>query len=179
MKKVLIIGSSGAGKSVLSRRIGEITGLPVIHLDRYHWRPGWTEPKKEVWRKQVEELVSGDEWILDGNFGGTMELRLAHCDTVLFLDLPRHLCTWRILKRVLQYKGQTRPDLAEGCPEKLDLPFLLWVWNFPKRSRPVILERIARVGDHAKLYHLKTPREVDDFLASLQRHYANNGKGAH
>ena len=174
MKKVLIIGSSGAGKSVLSRRLGDITGLPVVHLDRHHWRPGWTEPPKDVWQKQVEELVKRDEWIIDGNFGGTMEVRLAHCDTVVFLDLPRHLCTWRVFRRVLQYRGRTRPDLAEGCPEKFDLPFLLWVWNFPKRSRPVVVERIARVAGRAAVHHLKSLREVDEFIEEMQMRYEGN-----
>lgn len=176
MKKVLVIGSSGAGKSVLSRRIGEVTGLPVIHLDKHHWRPGWTEPPKEVWREQVAELVKGEEWIIDGNFGGTMEQRLEQCDTVVFLDLPRHVCAWRVLKRVITYRGDTRPDLAYGCPEKLDIPFLIWIWNFPKRSRPSVLQRIAGVADRVKVYQLKTAGEVEAFLTSLKKKYGNSSR---
>ena len=178
MKKVLVIGSSGAGKSILSRRLGEITGLPVIHLDFYHWRPGWTEPDKEVWEAQVAELIKRDAWIMDGNFGGTIERRLASCDTVVFLDLPRHVCTWRIIKRVLTYHGNTRPDLAPGCPEKFDLPFLKWVWDFPNRSRPRVLERIAKVADRARIFQLQSDREVNEFLRSMRARYAGNGSGA-
>jgi adenylate kinase family enzyme len=176
VRRVLVIGSSGAGKSALSRRLGEITGLPVIHLDKHYWRPGWTEPPKDVWRDQVSELVKGDEWIIDGNFGGTMEQRLEKCDTVVFLDLPRHVCVWRIIKRVLKYRGNTRPDIAQGCPEKLDVPFLIWVWNFPKRSRPEVLRRIGSVEDRVTVYRLKNDRDVNEFTTSLQQEYAQNGK---
>lgn len=177
MKKILVIGSSGAGKSILSRKLGEITGLPVIHLDFHHWRSGWTEPPKDVWEGQVTELLKGDEWIMDGNFGGTMERRLEGCDTVVFLDLPRLVCAWRVIKRVLTYHGDTRPDLPEGCPEKFDLQFLKWVWDFPNRSRPKVLARIANVADRARVFRLTSNREVEEFLNSMQQTYAGNSNG--
>jgi adenylate kinase family enzyme len=168
MNKVMVIGSSGAGKSVFSTRLSAITGLPLIHLDKHHWRPGWTEPPKEVWREQVAGLISRDRWIMDGNFGGTMEMRLAGCDTAIFLDLPRHICAWRVLKRAVSHYGRTRPDLAEGCPEKFDLPFLKWVWDFPERSRPTVLQRLSRVADRVKIVTLRSDIEKDKFLESLK-----------
>jgi adenylate kinase family enzyme len=177
VKKVLVIGCSGAGKSILSRKLGAITGLPVIHLDFHHWRPGWIEPTKDIWREQVADLIKGDAWIMDGNFGGTMDLRLANCDTVVFLDLPRHVCTWRIIKRVITYHGDTRPDLAPGCPEKFDLPFLKWVWDFPKRSRPTVLERIAKVADRVRVYRLRSNQEVEQFLDSMRETHAGKENG--
>ena len=164
MQKVLVIGSSGAGKSHFSTRLGARTGLPVIHLDQHHWRSGWTEPAKDVWRSQVEELLKGEQWIIDGNYGGTMELRLAACDTVIFLDLPRHVCTWRVLQRAIQYYGRNRPDLADGCPERIDWEFVKWTWNYPKRSRPAVLERLARVADKVTVVTLRSDREVERFL---------------
>jgi adenylate kinase family enzyme len=167
VKKVMVIGCSGAGKSVFSRRLGAITGLPVIHLDQHHWRPGWVDPPKDVWRDQLAELLDRAAWIMDGNFGSTMEMRLAHCDTAIFLDFPRHVCTWRVLKRALTYRGTTRPDLAPGCPEKIDLPFLKWVWDFPKRSRHHVLERLSRVADRISIVKLHNDRETDEFLASV------------
>ena len=109
MRRVAIIGSGGAGKSRLARQLGEATRLPVIHLDSLFWRPGWTETPKDVWRRTVEDLVKGDEWILDGNFGGTMEIRLAAADTIIFLDFPRVLCTYRAIKRAITYWNRTRP----------------------------------------------------------------------
>jgi adenylate kinase family enzyme len=167
VKKVVVIGSSGAGKSVFSTRLGEITGLPVIHLDKHHWRPGWTEPPKEEWRRQVKELASGDSWIIDGNFGGTMEMRLAKCDTAILLDLPRHVCTWRVIKRVIRYHGRTRPDLAADCPERVDFPFIKWVWRFPKDTRPAVIERLSRVADSVSIIRLTSAAQVDRFLTSL------------
>ena len=91
MKRVLIIGSGGAGKSTLARQMGEISGLPVIHLDAEHWRPGWIEPSKDEWAARVDELTRGESWIMDGNYGGTMSQRIAAADTILFLDLPSAL----------------------------------------------------------------------------------------
>lgn len=173
MNKVLVIGSCGAGKSVFSRRLGEITGLPVVHLDRHFWRPGWTEPTKDVWQAQVEELIKGDEWIIDGNYGGTMEIRLARCDTAIFLDFPRHLCTWRVVRRSIYYRGRNRPDLADGCSEKIDLPFIKWTWNYPKRSRPRVLDRLSQVQDRVKVITLQNPEEVENFLEKMS---LENGK---
>jgi adenylate kinase family enzyme len=168
VKKVVVIGSSGAGKSVFSTRLGEITGLPVIHLDKYHWRAGWTEPPKDEWRRRVEELAGGESWIIDGNFGGTMEIRLAKCDTAILLDLPRHVCTWRVIKRVIKYYGRTRPDLAAECPEKIDLSFIKWVWRFPQDTRPVVIERLSRVADSVSIIRLTSAEQVGQFLASLK-----------
>ena len=140
----------------------------MIHLDRHYWRAGWVEPEKDVWRTQVEGLLKGDSWIIDGNYSGTMDLRLAHCDTTIFLDFPRHLCTWRVLKRAFHYRGRSRPDLAEGCLEQIDLPFIKWTWNYPTRSRPKVLERLARVRTSARIVTLNTNRDVEEFLASLR-----------
>ena len=167
MQKVLVIGSCGSGKSVFSKRLGEITGLPVIHLDRHYWRPGWVEPTKDVWRDQVEQLIQGERWIIDGNYSGTMDLRLASCDTVIFLDFPRHVCSWRVIKRSIQYRGRIRPDIAAGCPERLDFAFIKWTWNYPIRSRPKVLERLSRVSDRTNIITLRNNREVSGFLASL------------
>ncbi len=109
MKKILVIGSSGAGKSTLSVRLGKITGIEVVHLDKLHWKPNWTEPSKDEWKLIVENALRGESWIMDGNFGGTMDLRLAACDTAVLLDLPRTVCVYRVLKRRIKYRGTNRP----------------------------------------------------------------------
>src|ERR1051325_11561095 len=118
MRRVLVIGSGGAGKSTFAARLGERTGLPVVHLDAHYWRAGWRETPREEWDARVDELLAADEWIIDGNYGGTLARRLAACDTVIFLDLPRTLCLWRVVKRRALFRGRSRPDMAEGWPER-------------------------------------------------------------
>lgn len=167
MKKVLVIGSSGAGKSTFSRVLSEKTGLPLIHLDRLFWKPNWVETDKSEWKEILADALAGDSWIIDGQFGGTLEMRLEKCDTVIFLDLPRALCVYRILKRVVIYKKGKRPDMADGCDEKFDWQFLKWVWNFPEKSRPKIKERLARHQNSITIFRLKSTTEVKDFLSRL------------
>jgi adenylate kinase family enzyme len=164
MKRVLVIGSGGAGKSTFSRRLGARLGLEVIHLDVEHWRPGWVEPPKEEWRGTVEELCARESWVMDGNYSGTLEPRLAACDTVVFLDLPRVVCVWRVFKRWLLYRGVSRPDTAEGCHEQLNVEFLLWVWNYSKRSRPKVLALLEQYGEGKRIAHLRSSAEVERFL---------------
>ncbi len=167
MKRVLIIGPGGAGKSTLARRLGELTGLEVLHLDRLYWRPGWIETPKDEWRARVEALLARDSWIMDGNYGGTLDLRLAACDTVLFLDLPRALCLLRVIRRAAKYRRDTRPDMAAGCPERLTWQFLRWVWDYPRRTRPRVLEKLAALGAGTRIVRLRSPAEVEKFLADL------------
>lgn len=164
MKKVLVIGSGGAGKSTLARRLGEILKLEVIHLDAFHWRPGWVEPPKEEWQRTVEELLRRDAWVMDGNYGGTLERRLEACDTVVFIDLPRSVCLWRVMKRLLTYRNAKRPDMAEGCFEKFDWKFVGWVWGYPKRSRPQVLEAINKHREGRTVFRLHSRSDVKKLL---------------
>ena len=114
VKRIAIIGSGGAGKSVFARELGQRTGLPVIHLDRLYWRPGWTEPPKDEWRQVHDGLIAGESWIIDGNYGGTMEPRLGAADTVVFLDLPRLVCLWSVVRRRFSEGRRGRADMADG-----------------------------------------------------------------
>jgi adenylate kinase family enzyme len=169
MRRILVIGSGGAGKSTLARRLGERLGIEVVHLDALYWRPGWVEPPKEFWRERVAELLRRDAWILDGNYGGTLEQRLAACDAVVFLDLPRTLCLWRVLGRALRHRGRSRPDMAPGCPERLTLDFLRWVWGYRTRTRPKVLRLLAAHAEGRQIVRLRSRAEVEDFLAGLAR----------
>ncbi len=171
MKKVIVIGSGGAGKSTVSRRLGEITGLPVIHLDRLFWRPGWQQMPKEEWAGLVQREIQRPEWIMDGNFGGTRELRMQAADTVIMLDLPRWVCIYRILKRTFLHKPGGRPDMADGCDERLDLEFILWVWNYRKRSRQNAFAEMEKFDDK-DIIVLKTRRDVEQFLHRLGSEYS-------
>jgi len=167
MKKILVIGSGGAGKSTFARRLGDTLQIEVIHLDWVYWRPNWVETPKEEWRRTVEALAAGDAWIMDGNYGGTREMRIRACDTVIFLDIPRRVCMYRILKRSLMFRGKTRPDMAEGCVEKFDLEFILWVWKYPKRGRLEILDQRSRFGNKNFIV-LRSAHELESFLATIR-----------
>src|SRR5687768_10312617 len=112
MKKILVIGSGGSGKSTLARQLGELLGIEVKHLDRLYWQAGWTEPSKEEWLHKVKALTSEDSWVMDGNFGGTLEVRMQRCDTIVFLDLPRPLCLWRIRSEEHTSELQSRLHLV-------------------------------------------------------------------
>ena len=163
MRRIAIVGSGGAGKSTLARQLASALGIPVIHLDREHWLPGWTEPPDDEWRQRVAELAAREEWILDGNFGGTLEVRVAAADLVVVLDLPRTLCLYRAVRRA--FFDRDHADLPDGCPEGFDLPFLRWVWRYPTDSRPQV-ER-AVVG-HPNVVWLRSPREVREFVGSVR-----------
>ncbi len=169
MKRIVIIGSGGAGKSTLARRLGEITGIEVIHLDQLYWQPNWIEPSKVEWKQTVAEILKRDSWILDGNFGGTMEMRLEAGDTAIFLDLPRSVCLLRILKRRLTYRRTNRPDMAEGCHEKIDLEFLGWIWNFARTTKPKIEARLQNIEPEKIVIRLKSAQEVESFISNVKQ----------
>lgn len=166
MNRVVVIGSGGSGKSTFSRELGRVTGIPVIHLDREYWRPGWEETPKDEWKARVADMLEGERWIMDGNFGGTREMRMQAADTIIFLDLPRRVCLYRILKRTLKYYGRSRPDMAEGCLERLDLEFVMWVWNYKHRSRMTLLAELEGLEEKSVMI-LRNQRQVSDFLANL------------
>src|SRR5213594_3446981 len=109
MERVLVIGSGGSGKTTVGRKLANSLRLPLIHLDAHYWRPGWTPTPPEEWQRVVTQMVVQPRWVMDGNYGGTLDLRLASCDSVVFLDLPRRVCLWRIVKRHFRYRGRTRP----------------------------------------------------------------------
>lgn len=167
MKKVIVIGSGGAGKSTFSRQLGEKLGLPVVHLDQLFWHPNWTRTPEDEWVEIVRREIARDEWIMDGNFGGTREMRIHACDTVIFLDMPRWLCLYRILKRTILYHGKTRPDMAEGCNEKIDLEFILWVWNYPNGTRSRVTAELER-NTEKNIIELRSTGEIEAFLQKIK-----------
>lgn len=140
----MIIGPGGAGKSWLAKRIAERTGLPLVHLDREFWRPGWIESPKHEWKARVGELVAGERWVMDGNYGGSLATRMDRADTIIFLDVSR----WTSLAGALarRFRREQRDDMAEGCPEHLTSEFLHWLWRYHDHHRPSVLEQI---GAHA------------------------------
>ena len=165
MKRVAIIGSGGAGKSTLARALSVRTGLPVVHLDQLYWREGWVPVSGERWLELQHDLLAQDHWIIDGNYGSTMDLRLAAADTVIFLDTPRLVCLWRVFKRRPRFHNRTRPDMTAGNSERLTGEFLRFVWTYPKQ-KPALLEKLGRL-EHARVVRLRMNREVRRFLETV------------
>ena len=166
MERILIIGCGGAGKSTLARQLGEKLNLPVVHLDKLFWHPGWVESsKEEIDEKIMTELVK-PQWIMDGNYNRTLPERIKYCDTIIYLDFSRIACVFGVLKRVVTTYGTVRPDMGDGCPERFDLEFLKWVWNFNKEKREKYY-RMLNEAEGIETIVLKNRRMVKRFLKSL------------
>ncbi len=163
-RRVLVVGCAGAGKTTFAVRLARALDLPIIHLDSEYWLPGWRHTPPEEWQSRVEELAARDCWVMDGNYGGTLERRLARADAVVFLDLPRATCLRRVVLRSLRYRGRSRPDLPPGCPERLEWQFLRWVWNYGRRSRGRVVGLLAASG--LPVVHLQTRREAERWLTT-------------
>ena len=165
MRRILIIGNSGAGKSTLARRLGERLDLPVIHLDALFWKPGWTESDDSEFRVRVADALSGPAWVCDGDFGSSLDLRMPLADTIIWLDPPPILCLARAIWRAIKFADGGRPDMAEGCREKIDLTFYGYIWNWNRTRRPRVEAALAGHGDHLGVIKLRTDRDVAAFLA--------------
>lgn len=165
MRRLLVIGPCGAGKSTLSVELGKKLGLPVFHMDQLNWRPGWVEGGKDELRAKVDAITATDRWLIDGNYGGTLEGRLRRADTVVYLDYPIRLCVWRLLRRIATYRGRTRPDMTEGCPERFDLEFFLYLLAWNTGPRPRTEARLR--GYEGRIIRLANPRALQNWLKSL------------
>lgn len=131
-------------------------------------KPNWEGVPKEEQRTVQNELVKGEKWIIDGNYGGTMDIRINAADTIIFLDIHRTICVYRAFKRIVQYRNKTRPDMGAGCEERFDLQFFKWIWEYPKSKRPAILKRIDQFNKDKRIIILKTPNEVQRFIKEVQ-----------
>ena len=164
MHRVLVIGSPGAGKSTLARALATRTGLPLHNLDRMHWLPGWIERDRAAGLAELRGVLAQERWIIDGNYGSSLPERLTRADTVVWLDYPTSLCLARVFKRWWQYRGRSRPDMTEGCPENLNLEFLLYVLNFRTASQARNAAALAAFGGQVRRF--ANPQAAEQWLAA-------------
>jgi len=162
----MIIGCCGAGKSTLARRLHKVTNLPLYHLDQYYWKENWAETPKEEWEPIVKELASKEEWIIDGNYGGTFQPRMDRADTIIFLKYSTIRCLARVTKRVWKYHGKVRPDMPPGCRERFDLEFFHYVATYNLVRGNIIQNKIDKLVDK-KIHVFKSDKEVDVFVNTL------------
>ena len=165
MERVLIVGPCGAGKSTLAFTLADKTGLPLFHMDRLAWKEGWVDTPNAELREILRPIVAQDRWLIEGNYGSTLPDRLRRADTVVYLDYPIRICLARILRRWWKYRGRSRPDMTEGCPERLDPEFLWYVARWNSNSRPRTEALLAPYKDI--LVRLRTPRATEDWLAQI------------
>lgn len=169
-QRILVVGSPGAGKSTFSKELAKITGLPLYHLDKLYWKENWEKPSHDEWEKILDEVIELDSWIIDGNYASTMEKRIARATIVYFLDYSRYLCVKSVLKRIKIYNNTQRDDITNGCIEKYDREFLQWVWDFPIKYRPVLLEILSNYPN-IKVIYFKNRDEASNYLVSIRREY--------
>lgn len=167
MQKIAIIGSGGAGKSTFAIRLGKTLQLPVYHLDTLFWQPNWIETDREQWIEIQQEIVSKSQWIVDGNYGSTLDIRLEASDTAIFLDINRHTCLFRVLKRTAKHLGKNRADMGAGCNERLDFNFIKWIIGYPEKKRPMILDKLSGLKKETAVHILSNKKEIEKFLESL------------
>lgn len=163
MERIMIIGCPGSGKTTLATKLAEKLGLPLVHLDRLYWQDGWQTVPKEEFLRRLNAAVAEPRWIIDGNYGSTIPLRLARCDAVIFLDFPRMTSVAGVLKRVITNHGKSRPDMGGNCPERFDFRFLKFAWGFNRENREKYHAMLAE-AEHAEVVILRNRREVDAFL---------------
>ncbi len=165
-KKIIVIGSPGSGKSYFSKCLAKTIGIPLIHLDKEYWNSGWVETSPAEWIAKHDTLLSGEKWIIDGNYGSTMDRRLEHADTVIYFDLNKYKCLMSCLKRIISNYGQVRSDMAEGCQEKFDFEFIKYIWDFSKTQGPRNKEKLARYPEKNSIV-FKKRSEAERFLKEL------------
>ncbi len=166
MRRIAILGCSGGGKSTLARALGAKLNLPVVHLDRLYWLPGWVERDEASFRALQSEALSGERWVVDGGYSTIFDLRLPRVDTVVLVDQPRWLCLWRVFRRRLAHPGRTRIDLGEGCPEKVDWAFITYIWTYYRLRAPERDAAVAALALQARIVRLRSDRQIRAFLAT-------------
>jgi len=170
MDKIMIFGFSGAGKSTLAKRLGEKYNIEPTHMDKLHWKSGWREVSKNEQARKLSNILKKDRWIIDGNYTGTFfKERLNSADMIIFLDINRFVCLWRVIKRYFKYRGKSRPDMGDGCSEKLDFEFIYWVLFEGRQKRFMYYKMLGDVNIlKQKLYVIKSPSDMKRFLKIIE-----------
>jgi len=178
MKKVIVIGGNGSGKSTMSVELSRITGLPLTHLDKLYWTGDWQARSNEEFDALLLAELVKDEWILDGTMRRTLSMRLGYADTVIYLDFSGIRCFFGTLGRLVKNRGRVRPDMGGECRERLNrrsLSFVFGTLKFNKKNRKRIYSAIAE-HEHVRVIVLKNRRQVKRFLLTLEEERKNENK---
>ncbi|MBQ0821837.1 hypothetical protein HPT29_013025 [Microvirga terrae] len=167
MQRILVIGSPGAGKSTLASRLARRLDLPLIHLDREYFGPGWTTPPRAEWRERVKTLAARPVWVMDGNYASTFAIRVPRATAIVWLDVPRWRCASSVLWRVVRNYGRSRADLGDAGPERFDWSFMRWIWSYPRTMRPKTARMLERLRPDQRVYVLRSRSEIPALEAAL------------
>ncbi|MEW6644265.1 MAG: DNA topology modulation protein [Pseudomonadota bacterium] len=167
MRRALVLGSSGSGKSTFARQLSQATGLPMISIDALYWQPGWQPSEPAAFEQRMIDAAERPMWIMDGNFlnHGAGVLRRAQADTIFWFDLPRWVCMSGIVSRVIRSYGQVRPEMAADCPERIDLEFFRYVWTYRSRQRPKLLAFFEGLRPDQTFVRFASRGEANRYLA--------------
>jgi adenylate kinase family enzyme len=172
LKRIAIIGNGGSGKSTLSQKLHSILNMPIYHLDKYFWKPNWTRPDPDEYKVVHDDLCERSEWIIDGNNLRHLEYRFNRADVIIFLDIPRYVCFWRVFRRTLKYYGAMAPSSAANCREEFSwnfVRFLQWVWSFNKDYSPRIIQLLKSLPETKEYYIFKSSKEIEQYLNMMRR----------
>ena len=167
--RIMVIGCSGSGKSTLSKKIGETCDLPHISLDKHvFWLSGWVQRPKTEQRAILTEMAKAECWIMDGTDPSSFDIRVPRADIILWIRLPRVVSLFSALKRIFRFHGQTRPEMAPGCPERFNLEFIRYVWTFEKDMVPKIEKALLATNINVPIVTLKSFAESDRLIEALR-----------
>lgn len=163
MNKAIIIGCPGSGKSTFARRLRNIVGLPLYHLDMMYWNKDKTTVSKDVFINRLTDTMCCPEWIIDGNYASTMEMRIKECDTVFFLDYPTQVC----IEGVEERKGKLRSDMPWIENDDADDEFIEFINSYNRKSRPEVIKLLKKYSDkNIIVFHSR--EEADEYLLMLK-----------
>jgi adenylate kinase family enzyme len=169
MERILVMGSSGSGKSTFAHRLSAITGIPVVSLDALFWKPGWVESDGREFAQRVSDAANHPRWIMDGNFiSHAGDLRRNLADAVIWFDLPTRTCMTGIVTRIAGSYGRVRPEMAPGCPERIDPEFFNYVWTYRRSQRPKLLRYFEELRPDQALICFTKRAQADQYLANVR-----------
>ncbi|MGG7580593.1 AAA family ATPase [Rhizobium sp. Nf11,1] len=145
--RILVIGCPGSGKSTLAKRLSRALDLHYVSMDRdFYWLPGWRKRPRDEIDRLIADAVTEERWIMDGTGLNSFHLRLPRAEAVIWLRLPRYACLWGVISRAFRHLGRNRPELPAGCPERISLEMLAYVWNFERDAAPLIEAGLREYG---------------------------------
>ena len=166
MKKVIVIGCPGSGKTTLAKALAEKTDLPLIHLDKIQWTGNWECLRGEDFDRILSEKMQAPCWIIDGNYNRTIPMRLSCCDTVIYLDYPTYISFFGALKRVISNYGKVRDDMGGNCREHFDPTFFWFILTFNLKNRKRYY-KLLNSAEGKNIVILRSRKETAEFLGNI------------